>query len=155
MVEDTQLNNLIYQKIINYRYRIADESVTIMFHNKELVKSLKQHNQHKFHPYFQINSFSVEAKVSYCWDGATFTLNTPNLIIPSLMHDIGCQAINLGHLPRECRKHFDREYYEQCLLYGVNKYRANLHYVCIRLWGMIPKSESLAPYAKKFTIKIK
>ena len=81
--------------------------------------------------------------------------NTPDLIVPSLVHDIGCQAVNLGLLPFSLRKCFDREYYEQALLYGVNPARALVHYSAISMWGLIPKSPSKDKYSRRYEIELK
>lgn len=145
---------LIYKKLVGYRYRVEDNT-DLHFMNPKLVEWLREHKQCQFHPYFNITSTFLTANSGYSWDGATLAFNTENLIIPSLIHDIGCQAINLGYLPRETRKHFDKEYYLQSLKYGVCKPRAMFHYVCIYLWGKIPKKEKVAPYAKKHVISIK
>ncbi len=107
------------------------------------------------HPFYFINKFEVIAKDRYAWDGATGAINTKNLRIPSLIHDIGCQAINSGYLPRSLRPAFDREYYEQCELYGVNKLRRLIHYVAISLWGLVPKSSVKEQYAILYSVEIK
>lgn len=108
------------------------------------------------HPFFEIGRRAVLIRAGYAWDGATMAVNTGSLIVPSLIHDIGCQAVNLALLPFEFRACFDAEYYTQSLAYDVPKIRAAIHYVAVRFWGTFPKSEkAVAPYADVLDIKIR
>ena len=69
--------------------------------------------------------------------------------------DIGCQAVNLRLLPFSCRALFDDEYRLQCKAYGVPKWRRDMHWGFIRLWGTIRKHEdSPAKYAKVYDFKV-
>lgn len=142
------------RKIKGYRYQIGKECV-IPIVSKELKKALIN-IETIIHPFYQIYKDRVWVKDLYAWDGATGVLRqTKNIRIPSLIHDIGCQAINNGQLPRSVRKAFDKEYYEQCRLYGVCSLRRLLHYVGIRLWGLIPKTKEVESYAKIHGIVIR
>lgn len=108
------------------------------------------------HPFFEIERRAVLVRAGYAWDGATMAVNTDSLIVPSLVHDIGCQAVNLDLLPFELRACFDAEYYAQSLAYDVPKIRAAIHYAAVRFWGTIPKREkAAAPYADVSDIKIR
>jgi hypothetical protein len=108
------------------------------------------------HPFFKITKEGVFVKAEYAWDGATGSLvQSENLVVASLVHDIGCQAVNLKLLPRHLRRDFDYEYRQQALTYGVSPLRAEVHYAAISLWGLVPKSEGEAPYAKINTIDIR
>ena len=130
-----------------YRY-VLTEDCYIPVTNKRLCGALYSHQQPP-HPFFEITPRFVLAKAGYAWDGATGALkNGENLVIPSLIHDIGCQAVNLKLLPTDFRPKFDLEYYQQCRLYGVLWVRAKVHYLAISLWGKIPKKKgNVAPYA--------
>jgi len=108
------------------------------------------------HPFFTITKEGVFVKAEYAWDGATGSLvQSENLVVASLVHDVGCQAVNLKLLPRSLRSVFDYEYRQQALVYGVSPMRAEIHYAAISVWGKIPKSEDEAPYAKFNTIDIR
>jgi len=107
------------------------------------------------HPFFSITRNGVQVEAEYSWDGATGALRqSKNLIVASLVHDIGCQAINAGVLPRSLRPVFDYEYRQQALKYGMSPLRAELHYAAISLWGKIPKREGIPNYTKVELIEI-
>lgn len=106
-------------------------------------------------PFFTISAEGVSAEAEYSWDGATGALwQSKNLRVASLVHDIGCQAINAGLLPRSVRPAFDYEYRQQVLKYGMSPMRAELHYAVISLWGKIPKHEGIPDYTKIEVIEI-
>lgn len=136
-----------------YRYRLA-ESVSLKLRNRDLLEMLRR--RRAVHPFFAVEGETVCASKDYAWDGATGALfQTRDLIIPSLVHDIGCQAINLELLPWEMRPAWDREYLLQCEAYKVAELRREIHYRAIRVWGLIPKKEDgLAPYAMVHEIAI-
>lgn len=136
-----------YRNVDIYRYQITEDcSVPVL--SPDLLRALRNIETIR-HPFFEITRQAVLVRAGYAWDGATGVLfQTENLRVPSLIHDIGCQAVNLGMLPRDFRAAFDAEYYAQALEYGVLKARAIAHFAVIRLWGIIPKAETNpAPYA--------
>lgn len=107
------------------------------------------------HQFFTISSEGVTAEAEYSWDGATGTLwQSRNLRVASLVHDIGCQAINAGMLPRSLRHAFDYEYRQQALKYGMSPLRAEVHYAVISAWGKAPKRESIPDFANVELIEI-
>lgn len=130
-----------------YRYQITDDCAVPVL-SPDLLRALRDTETIR-HPFFEITRRAVLVRAGYAWDGATGVIfQTENLRVPSLIHDIGCQAVNLGMLPRDFRAAFDAEYYAQALEYGALKARAMAHFAAIRLWGMIPKAETNpAPYA--------
>lgn len=144
---------LEFRRLKGYRYQIS-KPVTIPVVSKTLREALAD-TDNVSHPFYQIRGREVWAKEMYAWDGATGAVNTDDLIVPSLIHDIGCQAINDGRVSRDLRKAFDKEYYAQCLLYGVCKERALAHYLIIRGWGIVPKGKEDDIYAKIYSIEIK
>lgn len=148
-------NTLFYRDVTSYRYEV-DKDTYIPIVSNTLKNALSSLEHPVIHPYYVIDKDTVYAKAEYAWDGATGVLRqTKNIRIPSLIHDIGCQAINNGQLPRSVRKAFDKEYYEQCRLYGVCSLRRLLHYVGIRLWGLISKTKEVESYAKIHGIVIR
>lgn len=136
-----------YRVLHPYRYQITDDCAVPIL-SGALISALRDMETVR-HPFFEITRRAVLVRAGYAWDGATGVLfQTANLRVPSLIHDIGCQAVNLGMLPRDFRAAFDAEYYAQALEYGVSKPRAMAHFAAIRLWGMIQKAEkNPAPYA--------
>lgn len=141
------------RKLNKYRYQIV-EKITVPIVSDRLKKALSDTGLTVNHPYYSIDSSGVTANDLYAWDGVTGAINTKNLRIASLIHDIGCQAVNDGRLPKSFRSAFDREYYEQAELYGVNKLRRILHYIAIRIWGMIPIVIEREHYSNIYSIKI-
>lgn len=138
----------------SYRHLIAEpDPIPVL--NRDLRVLLYRYTEVK-HPFFLITPNEVMPAKEYAWDGATGAVNTTDLRIPSLIHDIGCQAVNLGLLPFEARALFDREYYLQCRLYDVPWVRARAHYLVIRAWGMFPKKEpGIAPYAELVEVEVR
>lgn len=146
---------LLHRDVTYYRFDVLKDT-TIPIVSSVLKKALLSLDHPIVHPYYVIDKDYICAKTTYAWDGATGVLRqTKNIRIPSLIHDIGCQAINNEQLPRSMRKAFDKEYYEQCRLYGVCLLRRLLHYVGIRLWGLIPKAKEVESYAKIHGIVIR
>lgn len=144
-----------YYRLRPYLYRLYEEQ-TVRIRNEKLSEALKLLPVPVKHPFFKIDSVNVSASANYAWDGATGALlQTEDLMVPSLIHDIGCQAINLGLLPHEYRPMFDREYLLQCEAYKVWPWRRQMHYLAIRMWGLIPKKEeSVAKYARVYFFKV-
>lgn len=73
---------------------------------------------------------------NYAWDGASGpVVNTENTLKATLVHDGLYQLMRLGKLPRSCRKAADKEMKQIMIENGCSKHRANLWYVCVRLFG--------------------
>lgn len=146
-----------YKILRPYFYELV-EPQTVRFRNSRLVERLR--GVEVRHPYFTINQEGVTAAVTetggYAWDGATGVMfQTEDLMVPSLVHDIGCQAVNMRLLPFACRALFDDEYRKQCEAYGVPRWRRDLHWGVIRLWGTVRKKEPAASdYSKVYELKV-
>lgn len=145
-MQSSTIVKLKYKDIHSYRYRVSDD-VFIPFLNDDLRHSMSFLDI-VIHPYFVINKDGVYARRNYTWDGATYAINTKNLIVPSLVHDILCQAISLGMLDRKYRAQADKEYYLRCLEAGVSKTRAMVQYALIRVYATLTnkKTKNLAPF---------
>lgn len=141
------------------------EAVTIRPVSVKLKKMLSQLENPVIHPYYKISEEGIWAKELYAWDGVTGSVDSEYLRVPSLVHDIGCQAVNNRVLPREFRAAFDREYFVQSLLYNpypkgsfLNqcvKVRSFFEYVMVRLWGLIPKGKEKDKYSIIHRITLK
>lgn len=59
----------------------------------------------------------------FCIDGATYALDTPNIIGPAGVHDWGTAAVNREDLPIEYRSIFDKLFKEQCAENGIHDIR--------------------------------
>jgi len=153
-MQSSTIVKLQYKDIHSYRYRVSDD-VFIPFLNDDLKHSLSFLDI-VIHPYFVINKDGVYARKNYTWDGATYAINTKNLIVSSLVHDILCQAISLGLLDRKYRAQADKEYYLRCLDSGVSKTRATIQYIAIRAYATITnkKTKNPAPFDTVHSVSI-
>ena len=157
---------LKYQKLKNYKFRVTEEDCLVTYLNNDLVVALKGKKEY-IHPYFTIDENGVTARCQaiidgkrtckgYSWDGASYLPWQPKCLrISSLIHDIGCQAINSGMMDRKYRSLFDKEFYLQSLKYGTWKPFAVLLYLIVNLWGKIPKKEKKFEFEKVYEIVIK
>jgi len=60
---------------------------------------------------FSLHENTLVIKAGYKWDGASGpTIDTPEVTVASLVHDVGYEMIRLGYIPRNGGKHwFDRQ----------------------------------------------
>ena len=80
-------------------------------------------------PYYNIKDGVATAKEGYHWDGASGpTIDTPNTMLPSLIHDIFYQSIRAGAIPSEDRITGDKILYDLLIQEGMSKLRAKLWY---------------------------
>ena len=143
LMQPSTIVKLKYKDVHSYRYRVNDD-VFIPFLNDDM-KHAMSFLDIVNHPYFVINKDGVFANKNYAWDGATYAINTKNLIIPSLVHDILCQAISLGLLDRKYRPLADKEYHLRCLESGVSKTRAAIQYIAIRIYATVTNTKTNHP----------
>lgn len=142
-----------YKDSLRWRFTV-ERPVFIPFLSSGIINAMA-HSADVVHPFFRITKEGVHVEQGYSWDGATGVIfQTENLRIPSLVHDIGCQAVNLKLLPRWFRPHFDTEYKARALRQGVHPLRVAIHFTAITLWGLIPKKEGVAPYSKIHVVDI-
>lgn len=152
------------RELLNYDHQVF-EAVTIRPVSDKLKKMLSTLDKPVIHPYYRIDKEGVWAKELYAWDGVTGSIDSDYLRVASLVHDIGCQAVNNKVLPREFRAAFDMEYFVQSLLYnpyskGSFLYnlvviRSFFEYCMVRLWGLIPKGKEKDKYSIIHRITLK
>jgi len=152
-MQSSTTDNLHYQNIRSYRYRVTDDLILIPFLNEDLAHAVS-FIPPVIHPFFVITEKGVAVKKNYAWDGATYAFNTKNLIVPSLVHDVLCQAISLGLLSRKFRADADKEYFLQSLGHGVAKTRAVIQYGMIRVYATLTniKTKNPAPFDTEHSI---
>lgn len=68
------------------------------------------------------------------WDFGTGAVDTPAVIMASLVHDILCELIQWGKLPTTLRKKIDKEYLRYLKLGGMPWYRRYWQYYAIRFY---------------------
>ena len=72
----------------------------------------------------------------YAWDGASGpTVDTPDSMRGSLIHDALYQLLRLGKLPAEDREAADKELLKACLADGMLPIRAHVWYGAVRQFG--------------------
>lgn len=69
----------------------------------------------------------------FVWDFATMAADTPDAVRASVKHDIMCELVNRGALPKRCRKIADKEYYRDVRAYGMGALRARIQYIGVRI----------------------
>lgn len=90
------------------------------------------------HPYFKLGLDGVVVgEVGYEWDGATGGVDTDNFMRGSLYHDIFCQSIGEGLLPKTYRKAADKMLYDILSEDGMSGFRRTYIYHMIRLYVRI------------------
>ncbi len=84
--------------------------------------------------YFAIRpNAKLVAFKAYCWDGPSGpTVDTPDSLRGSLVHDVLYQAIRLGFLPAECRHLADLEFHRILLEDGMNPIRARAWFEAVK-----------------------
>lgn len=94
--------------------------------------------------YIDTEYYSIDAggrmtvKIGYAWDGAsgpTWDYPAKHIVVPSLVHDVLCQAIRAGHMRSvtNARKHADKLFYFLLRERGMNVIRAKIWYRGVRL----------------------
>ena len=73
----------------------------------------------------------IDVLKGFCWDGPTGGLDTPNTMLASLLHDIGCIMRERGQLTDEQIDQFDDLYYTICVEEGMTKFRAGIQFAAI------------------------
>lgn len=76
-------------------------------------------------------------KAGYAWDGPSGpTIDTPNFMRGSLIHDLGYQMLREGKLSRFARKTVDQELRRVCKEDGMSSIRAWWVYEGVRFGGV-------------------
>lgn len=90
------------------------------------------------HKYFTWNyNGTITCNVGYQWDGATGGIDTDNFMRGSLWHDVGCQCVAEGLLPKSYRKAIDKMLYRILSNDGMSGFRRTYVYYMIRLYVKI------------------
>lgn len=72
----------------------------------------------------------------YAWDGPSGpTIDTPNAMRGSLVHDALYQLMRLGLLPESCRPQADKLLHDICVEDGMNGVRADLWQLMVEVFA--------------------
>ncbi|MCK4609481.1 MAG: DUF1353 domain-containing protein [Gammaproteobacteria bacterium] len=86
---------------------------------------------------------SLIIRNGYAWDGPSGpTIDTPNFMRGSLVHDVLYQLMRNGHLEQSKRKLADKAMKQICLEDGMSRLRAQWVYLGVRLGGESAASRS-------------
>jgi hypothetical protein len=118
-----------YSKTGKYKYRLEEDlAVRIPFFPNEIIS----------HALFTLSPLGVLlVKKFYSWDGPSGpTIDTPDFMTPSLVHDVLYQMmrLKLWYYP-EMRKKADRLLYDMCRERGMPWWRAGYVYNAVRWFG--------------------
>ncbi len=120
------MDKMFYYKISQYKYELAaDFKIQInIFPDKDIV-----------HKYFTLlKDGSLAIKAGYKCDGPSGpTIDTPDFMIGSFVHDVLYQCMRLGFLDYKVyRLLADKELYRICRLCGMPWWRASYVYNAVR-----------------------
>lgn len=79
----------------------------------------------------------------FCWDGATGTVDTKEIMVPALIHDALYACLRHAHeilldnvdVLDDLRHYADLVFLEKCIDYGVPKWQAGLFHAAVALFG--------------------
>lgn len=88
-------------------------------------------------PFIRLESDgTISITAGYAWDGPSGpTIDTPDFMRGSLVHDALYQLIREGHLPQAARAQADETLREICLEDGMPRVRADYVYAAVRAFG--------------------
>lgn len=113
-----------------YKYQLIDEYViqTDIHPKMDVIQ-----------PFYTIfTTGTIVIKAGYAWDGASGpAIDTRNFMRGSLVHDVGCQAVNDGILPKHFRPKFDRLLRQICREDGMSWVRAWYVYKAVLWFGKV------------------
>ena len=81
---------------------------------------------------------TIEA--GYVWDfGSGPAIDTPDMVVASLVHDAGCDLTAEGALPWKCRRMFDKEFRRVLRKYGTPAIRRWYCWAAVRLDAVLSR----------------
>lgn len=121
---------IVYNKIRRYKYRLQ----------KEYIREIKIHPEYAIgNEYVTLDSNGrLTITKGYCWDGPSGpTIDTPDFMEGSLVHDVLYQLMREGHISRDFQYYADKLLVEICRKKGMGKLRAWWVYNALRIVGSI------------------
>ncbi len=76
----------------------------------------------------------VEINRWFAWDGPTNAIKTKSFVAGSCVHDVFCDAIDKGLLPKEAQPLADKEMYKINSAQGMNRFRRWFTYRAVRIY---------------------
>lgn len=79
----------------------------------------------------------LKVRSGYAWDGVSGpAIDTPDTMLPGLVHDALYQLLRQGYLPESMREQCDDVFKELCILTGMPAFRANYFHMAVRKWAV-------------------
>lgn len=89
-----------------------------------------------WHEFFECSHNVLSVSTCYNFDGPSGpTIDGPTNMLPSLFHDVLCEAIKLGLLDKKYRKYVDQLFRQHLLKAGMKPWRVWAYYQGVRLWS--------------------
>lgn len=126
-LSERRINKACYRSLHRYKYQLM----------KPYVQNVGVPGYTSETPYLGLqDNGRLEIKTTYAWDGPSGpTLDTPDFMRGSLVHDALYQLIRMEVLPSSLRAHADRLLREMCREDGMEWFRAWYVWLAIRLFG--------------------
>ena len=114
-----------YRKLRGYKYQLMDPYV---------IQTKVCPDDAVVHDFFELSEAGeLLIKKGYCWDGPSGpTIDTPDFMRGSLVHDVFYQMIREQLIPGWCRKYADALLKEICIEDGMSRARAWYVYWSVR-----------------------
>ena len=121
------MNQVCYRKLRRYKYQLMAPY--------QLFIGIKQYNVAT--PYLKLDADGrFKIAKGYAWDGPSGpTVDTPNFMRGSLIHDALYQLIRIEEIPLHYKEYADLLLKKICMEDGMSDFRANYIYQAVRLFG--------------------
>ena len=131
-------NSIVYSE--GYKYQLGEDFVYELPAGISLKWSMIGIDE----PFYEVQDHNLTVKHGYAWDGPSGpSIDTPNWMRASLVHDVLYQAISEGNLSMHDRKIADKIMYMICRQDGMSVLRALLSYWAVRLFGKAAAKEKI------------
>jgi hypothetical protein len=122
------MEQITYQKLWRWKYRLVEDyQVHIGFFETKAERG---------NDFVWLDHGLLTIRKGYAWDGPSGpTVDTPNWMRGSLVHDALYQLMREGHLPPEMRKKVDLLMHSHLVEDGMSRARARLAYWGVRAFG--------------------
>lgn len=137
------LKRMRYRKLKGYKYELLDPIETPVVGLPDVITE-----------YIKIETGVLYINSRYAWDGPSGpTIDTPNFMRSSLVHDALYQLMREGHIDRKkYRKYADKLLQQISIADGMSKFRANYIYLAVRLFAKQSSTPRKNPRGKIITL---
>ena len=133
-----------YRKLTSYKYQ------TLEPYNLHLPQEFSGQMANLSHIILVNNLLHIKA--GYCWDGASWAVDTDTFMKGSLIHDNLYQLMRQGEIRRSLRIEADKVMRDTCLGAGMSKFRADYVYKGVRLFAEGASKNGVEHYDKIYEV---